>query len=193
MIRNLEMSYSKTQQETDRLVKSTLVMIGTADHIYFGHIIHFSSERLLDVLNYGSEGNPPEIPPDFLQIQDVRTYELDGQETTSPSNCIIGKNSILFVGEEKSPDIRSSRLDRKKNDLFTQKKAIWVEIHVPSFNITGQVYIEPWQRLVGILSDTRNFLPVTGARISSRQKLWTSKLEFAIINRNQIQFIATAE
>ena len=192
-MKNLSKASANSIEESERLIKSTSVVIGTVDYNYTGRIIHFDSERLLDVLNQGSAGDQPDLSFEFLQLHDMQICSQDGQRELVSPNSLVAKNGILFVGEEeaRSIDIPCLHYNRLRN--FITKKAICVEIHMPSLFIIGKVHIEPWQRLTGALNDNRRFLPMTNAIISSRPHARAAKFEFVAVNRGQINCIAKME
>ena len=175
------------------MIKSTAVVVCTIDNVFTGRIVHFTSERLLDVLNEGSVGDQPELPVDYLELHDAQIYSIDGQKNNTSSECLIVKSGIFFIGENKVAQNTLAGIPQKRSSLFTPKTAIRVEIRMPSFLITGQVYIELWQRLMGALNDVRRFIPVTNALISSRLNAWNREFEFTAVNRNQINCIAKTE
>lgn len=180
-------------EESESLIKSTSVVIGTSDYMYTGDIIHFTNERLLDVLNKGSVGDQPELPNDFIQLHDMKVCSLDGQKINLFTNSLIAKSGTLFVGQEKINEIEIPCLHWNRLKLFISKKAVCVEIHIPSFIIIGNLYIEPWQRLIGALNDDRKFLPVTHAIMSFKPNFKITKFEFLAINKNHINCIAKRE
>jgi hypothetical protein len=190
---NLSGDTNNLRDDSESLIKSTSVVIGTNDYIYTGHIIHFNKERLLDVLNHGSIGDPPDLPPDYLQLHDMRLCSIHGQREMISPNSLIAKNGVLFLGEEKNDEIEIPCLhwDRLKN--YIKKKPVCVEIHVPSLLIMGTVHIEPWQRMMGSLDDNRRFIPVTNALVSSRFNDSLTEYKFVAVNKSQINCIAKVE
>lgn len=187
MITDLRRTPAGPTEKIDGITKSTRVTIGTIDFTYTGHIIHYGAERLIDVLNQGSAGDQPDLPVDFLQLQDVKICSVDGRKIPPSPNCLINKSGILFVGEK----ITEIDIPRNRSNLSIPKKPICVEVHLPSIFITAQIYIEPWQRLIGALNDNRRFLPLTRAIISSKpDAARIAEFEFVAVNRNQIYYLA---
>jgi hypothetical protein len=184
---------SSPVMESNGIVKSTQVVIGIIDCIYHGYIQHFASERLLDVLNRGSIGDQPELPNDFIQLHDTQICCLNVERNSASSNCLLGKTGIQFVAEEAPNVIDSFHIHRGKSFLFTPKEAICVEIHLPSFVVTGYIYIELWQRLLGAFNDNRRFVPVTGASITYKTNAWNSDFEFVAVSRSQIISVLKVE
>ena len=180
-------------EESEKLIKKTSVVIGTSDYNYTGYIIHFDSERLLDVLNQGSAVDHPELSPDFLQVYDIKICSVDGQREIISPNSLMAKNSILFVGENETKGIEIPCLNYNRLYNFTSKKTFPVEIHMPSLFIIGRVHIEPRQILIGALNDNRRFLPITNATLSSRPHARAAKFEFIAVNRGQISYICKME
>jgi hypothetical protein len=190
---NLSGDSNNLKGDAESLIKSTSVVIGTNDYIYTGHIIHFNKERLLDVLNQGSIGDPPDLPPDYLQLHDMRVCSMHGQRETISPNSLIAKNGILYLGEEKSNEIEIPCLHWDWLKKFIKKEPVCVEIHVPSIFIMGMVHIEPWQRIIGSLNDSRRFIPVTNALVSSRFNDSLTEFKFVAVNKSQISCIAKVE
>ena len=180
-------------EESGKLIKKTSVVIGTSDYNYAGYIIHFDSERLLDVLNQGSASDQAELSPDFLQLYDMQICSADGQRELISPNGLVAKNGILFVGEDEPKGIEIPCLNYNRLYNFTSKKTFSVEIHMPSLFIIGRVHIEPRQILIGALNDNRRFLPITNATLSSRPHARAAKFEFIAVNRSQINYISKME
>jgi hypothetical protein len=191
LITDLTGKLNDSSMNYDRIIKSVPVVIGTCDCDYSGLLVHFNFERLLDVLNDGSVGDQPELPSDFIQLHHAEICP-DGQNTTSSADCLIAKKGILFVGEKMTLENKNPRVQRERSRFFVPKSAIRVEIHLPSLVITGNIYIELWQRLVGAFSNERMFVPVTNARLS-RPDGRSFKFEFVAVNRNQINSITQKE
>jgi hypothetical protein len=189
-MKNVSKISAKLAEESESLIRSSSVVIGTPDYTYSGHVIHFNTERLLDVLNEGSQGDQPDLSGDFLQLHDMQICFLDGQKEPVSANSLVSKNGILFVGEAETKGIEIPCLHYDRLSHFVLKKPICVEIHMPSLFIVGRVHIEPWQRLSGALSDDRRFLPITNAIISYRPHARSSQFEFVAVNRSQITCIA---
>jgi hypothetical protein len=179
IMNNLSKTVANSVEESASLIKSTSVVIGTIDYNYAGHIIHFVTERLLDVLNQGSAGDQPGLSHDFLQLHNMQICSVDGQRELISPNSLVAKNGILFVGEDETKRIEIPCLRYEWLRNFKTKKAFCVEIHMPSIIIIGQVHIEPWQKLLGALDDNQRFLPITNAVISSRPRAGASKFEFS--------------
>jgi hypothetical protein len=167
-------------------------MVRTIDNIYYGRITHFSTERLLDVLNQGSKGDQPDLPADCLQLYDVVVRSIVGQKTTLLLSCLIKKGGILFISQNKTPSRDNVLAHPGRPSPFIPKKVVSVEIHLPSLLITGEVHLHPWQRSTGVFNDDRRFLPVTGARISSVANAGTGRFEFLAVNREQINCVANS-
>jgi hypothetical protein len=184
LISNVSKFGTNSIREFDSVTKNTFLVIGTCDTIYAGHINHFGSERLLDVLNLGSMGDQPELPADFLQLYDTQ-IGLEEQQITL-ANCLISKNSILFAGQNQTTSDRFNASNLVKSNHYVPKRAICVEIQMPSFILIGRVYVEPWQRFAGALISEKMFIPMTEVLVSSRSNSWMAKFEFAAVNRKLI-------
>jgi hypothetical protein len=193
VITKLSREIASPLPESHGMTTSTPVVIGSIDSIYSSRITHFSSERLLDVLNKGSIGDQPELPLGFLQFYDTQIYRLNELQNTTTSNCLISKNSIQFVAEQGPPEMSDSRVHQGKLGLFTPKKGISVEIRLSSFKVTGFIYIELWQRLLSALNDGRRFIPVTGASISYNANVWAAAFQFVAVNQGQINSVSKLE
>jgi hypothetical protein len=191
LIADLSGKIAASTAKSGKIIKSIPVVIGTIDSEYTGNIVRFSFERLLDILNRGSVGDQPELPFEYLQLHNAEICPFDLQNTTSSANCIIAKSGILFVGEKMITE-NENYFDLNRSSLFMPKKAICVEIRLPSLLIIGQIYIELWQRLIGAFSDDRRFLPVTSALLS-RPNGQRARFEFVAVNRNQINSITQKE
>jgi hypothetical protein len=134
-------------------------------------------------------GDQPDLPGNFLHLHNAQICFGNRRKNIASENCLIDKSSVLFVGEDKEPPFQNTRIYRNESGPFTPKKAIGVEIVLPSFFITGQMYIELWQRLIEALNDDRRFIPMTNVLVS-RQNDRIAEFEFVAVNRNQINCIA---
>ena len=165
-----------------------VVVFTTNRNVYKGYISHAISERFLDILNQGSILNQPCLTYDFLPLNEVEIYNLDGQneKENGISNCILNKNNILVVAEgrldcEELPPAKPFQFT-----LFRRKEPVWVKIQMQDLTITGQVHIRQGEEPMKVLEMDKIFLPVTTATISSTSNSSHFEFDFIAFNKNQI-------
>jgi hypothetical protein len=175
--------------EIGRPSKRTAVITCTDDCIFTGFIHSDDSERLLDVMNQGSAVDKQELPYDFVLLTDVDISSTDGKKTYSSPNCLVGKKRVIFLGEKKINPNKDRLSPEHRSHLFTPKKAIWVEICVPCYSISGQMHVNEWQRSMGAVDTNQIFLPITKTIVSSKYNSDNYEFDFLVVNRRQISCI----
>jgi hypothetical protein len=143
----------------------------------------------LDVLNQGSVVDQPELPYDFLLLKDVEITSHDGKKHLSSPSCLLGKNSLVFLGESIAAGGKTTSNRLSRSHLYTQKKALWVEICVPEFLISGQMHVNEWQKSIGAVDTDQRFLPITKAIVSPKLARANIEFEFMVVNRSHISCI----
>jgi hypothetical protein len=168
--------------------RCTYVVVFTDRNVFKGYISHAISERFLDILNQGSVLNQPCLNNDFLPLNDVEIYNLDGEKEkeNGVTDCVLNKNNVLVVAEgrlacEELPPAKPFRYT-----LFRRKEPIWVKIQMQDLTITGQVHVRQGEDPMKVLEMNKIFLPVTIAMISSTANSGQFEFDFIAFNKNQI-------
>lgn len=142
-------------------------------------------KRLSDLLNNVVVGQS-EDGGKFLELSDVTISHTDGTRER-PQTAYINKSTIQLVS---TPDSDSGRgIGAKvgsKAYPFVQKSPVRVRIRLPGYELSGSMHCASGQRVWHLLEEKLMFLPLTDARIRTREKglWWTAP--FTVINREQI-------
>ena len=163
--------------------RCTYVEVFTTNrNVFKGYISHAISERFLDILNQ------PCLNNDFLPLNDVEIYNLDGEKEkeNGVTDCVLNKNNVLVVAEgrlacEELPPAKPFRYT-----LFRRKEPVWVKIQMQDLTITGQVHVRQGEDPMKVLEMNKIFLPVTTATISSTVNSAHFEFDFIAFNKNQI-------
>ncbi|MDD5703807.1 MAG: hypothetical protein PHU23_17370 [Dehalococcoidales bacterium] len=166
--------------------RCTYVTAYTYENMYKGYIVHSVEERFLDVLNHGSVEDKRESAGEFLFLNDVEVYTLDGKKKDATANCLLNKNSTLVIAESR---ITAGELPPSKPFSylsFQRKKAAWVNIMMRNLCVTGQVYIGQDQESISLLDLDQMYIPVTRATMVFA--LWPDlpKFDFLAVNKDRI-------
>jgi hypothetical protein len=175
-------SLRKIEEPSSRRIE---VAVLTLKAQFNGYILCQSHQRLLDVLNSGSNSDNA-FGSDFLEIRDVDVLGLESQHPTRHLGIgYASRSNIVFVGERKC--INSCRLEL----LYAtrEKKPILAEIELSSMLLKGSLYAELWQDLTGALNRNERFLPLTDVTLGHSLVDGTDKFEFVAVNRANIIFI----
>ena len=167
----------KTAEITVTLYVETQTLTGFL-HLYHG-------QRLSDLLNSVSL-TPDESRDQFLELSDVTISQAYGAKQIM-STTHINKATIQLVVV---PDGDSARgIGAKvgpKTYPFVQKTPVQVRLHMPGYELTGDIHCASGQKAWNLLDERMMFLPVTNARIRALDKDMWRTAPFAAVNRGQI-------
>ena len=172
--------------EGDARLRQVEVAVFTDTCTLTGHTYCMKFQRLLDVLNQDFTPNLLPIGKDFMPLTEVEVSFPSGKRE-SMASIYVSKASILFVGEksEHQPKIPETE-DGPKAYPVRAKKFIGVEIHMPLHKLTGQTYVEVWQKLLDAVDRADKFIPLTNVKIYPKLENTVLTFDFAAVNRDKI-------
>ena len=154
-----------------------------------GYTYCLNHQRLLDVLNQDFISSSLPIGKDFMLITDAEVSFPNRGRESMPS-IYVRKSSILFVGEKSEPETEKPEVeDKPKMYLAKAKSPIEVEIHMPSYTLTGQLYAQAWQKLLDAVERADTFLPLTDVEIYPELDNNASAFDFVAVNRDKIVYV----
>jgi hypothetical protein len=183
MVNSSDQKYSIN--EITAAPRCTYVVVYTDKNVLKGYTTHAISERFLDILNQGSVINDQSPSNDFLPLDEVEIYDLEGVVKGSAKTCLLNKYNILLVAEcntyGESPPSTPFRYTS-----FKRKKPVQVSIQIRDFTVVGQVYIKQSGESIKSLEMDKMFIPVTVATLSNSLNILYFEYKFLAINKNQI-------
>ena len=173
-------------------LKQVKVVVCTETCTFTGHTYCMSHQRLLDVLNQDFMSNSMPMGKDFMALTDAEV-SFPGREREFMASIYVRKAGILFVGEKSEhkpgkPEIE----DKPRIYLAKPKSSLEVEIHMPSYTLTGQIYGQALQKLLDVIDRADRFLPLTNVEISPAPDNAASTFDFVAVNREKIIYICEA-
>jgi len=159
------------------------VQIYTSTHIWTAYAC-CHQRRLLDCLNGISVGGVC-TNKEFLPVREVEVKSLlDGSEVRMRF-AYSNKANILFVREIENGQTRGlgGRVGHKPYP-FVDKSSTVVRLYLPSFTLTGQMYLAKGKRVWDVLNSELRFLPLTNVKICSLGS--ESGVTFIAVNKGQI-------
>jgi hypothetical protein len=185
MVNNNEQICS-TIAELVEAPRCTYITVFTDRNVFKGYTTHAISERFLDILNQGSIVDKPGLTNNFLPLNEVEIYDLDGKKEDVTANCLLSKNNTLAVAETRITHGEFPPSKPFRHNLLQRKKPVWVNIQIQDLTIVGQVYISQSEESIKALELDQTFIPVTTATLSSKVNSSHSEFDFMAINKNQI-------
>jgi hypothetical protein len=175
--------------EGDARLRQVEVAVFTDTCTLTGHTYRTKFQRLLDLLNQDFTPNSLPIGKDFMPLTDVELSFPSGKRE-SMASIYVSKASILFVGEktEYQPKMPETE-DRPKAYPVRAKKFIGAEIHMPLYKLTGQTYVEVWQKLLDAVDRADKFIPLTDVKIYPKLENTILTFDFAAVNRDKIIYL----
>jgi len=157
-----------------------------------GYTYRLRDQRLLDVLNRGldrghaADSSQPHMvdSEDFLLLTDVRvSFPRGGQKHLASTH--IRKANILFVAELSGGQPETGVTELMK----VAKKSVETEVHIPPYDLVGQMHAEIWEQLADHLEGRDRFLPLTNVGITPEVVNIESRFDFVAINKDQVVYV----
>lgn len=177
---------------SDDQVRPAGVAVCTPNLIAIGYIYRPHDQRLLDVLNKGLDRSPVADSPqsrmvnakDFVFLRDVKvSFPKGGQKHLASTH--IRKANILFVAEISGGQPETGAAELMK----VTKKSVGTEVHVPPYDLVGQMHAEIWEQLADHLEGHNRFLPLTNVSITPELLNIESRFDFVAVNKDQIVYV----
>jgi hypothetical protein len=177
---------------SDDQVSPAGVAVCTPNLTAIGYTYRLRDQRLLDVLNRGLDrGHAADLSQphmvdseDFLLLTDVRvSFPRGGQKHLASTH--IRKANILFVAELSGGQPETGVTELMK----VAKKSVETEVHIPPYDLVGQMHAEIWEQLADHLEGHDRFLPLTNVSITPEIVNIESRFDFVAINKDQVVFV----
>jgi len=175
--------------ESNGKLKQVKVFVCTETCVLDGYTYCMSHHRLLDTLNQNVVANSVPVGKDFLPLMQVEVSFPSGENKTM-LEANVRKSNILFVGENNEgqaaiPDNR----DRQLAYRIRPKTALSAEIHLPFYNLKGQIYGESWQQILDVVDRADRFIALTNAEVVRKADRAVLTFDFVAVNRDKIIYI----
>jgi hypothetical protein len=178
--------------DNDAKLKQVKVLVCTETCIFTGYTYCGSHQRLLDTLNQSVVANSMPLGKEFLPLTQVEVSTPKGEKKTT-AETYIKKSSILFVGEmSEGESAISPNKDRPLIYPMRPKTPLSVEIHLPLYILTGQMYGEAWQQILDVVDRADKFIALTNVEAYRTSDHATSPFDFVAVNRDKIIYIGEA-
>jgi hypothetical protein len=163
------------------------IMLFMQTEVLSGSIFISTPEgRLLDELN-GRFDLEPENQDKFLELNDLTILHTDDTEEKVALGY-INKNSIQMAAITNNNLRRGigAQPDNKKLYPFIEKEMVRVKIDMSAYSVTGNIHRLSHQKVVHVLKERTEFMPVTHAEVYSvaNGKRWY--MAFLAVNKNHI-------
>ena len=170
-------------------LKQVKVVVCTETCTFTGHTYCMSHQRLLDVLNQDFMSNSMPMGKDFMSLTDAEV-SFPGREREFMASIYVRKAGILFVGEKSEHQPEKPEIeDKPRIYLAKPKSSLEVEIHMPSYTLTGQIYGQALQKLLDVIDRADRFLPLTNVEIYPALDNTAWKFDFVAVNRDKIIYV----
>lgn len=175
--------------EGNAKLKQVKVVVCTETCTLTGYTYCMNHQRLLDVLNQEFIPNSLPMGKDFIALTDVEVSSPNRESELMASIC-VSKASIIFVGEKSEHEPKMPEIeDKPKMYLTRAKNPIEVEIHMPLYTLTGQIYAPAQQKLLDVVERADKFLPLTDVEIYPALDNTAWKFDFVAVNRDKIVYV----
>jgi len=144
----------------------------TSEGICIGYI-DYPYRRLLDILNNVSSSIISDTYGDHLRLKDARIDWLGRRETTEITS--ISKDDILFI-----KPIGHSGIP------IVPKRFSKVQLHLPSYTLTGQIHYRHGMNWMNALDSIYNFFPITNVEIASQASNIGHTAPYVAVNKKHI-------
>ncbi len=142
-------------------------------------------KRLSDLLN-GSNMGQSEHNTVFLELTDVIVSHKDDTEETTQTSFINKATIQLLTTLDEDLARGIGMKDSPKQYPYVNKSPVRAKMHMPSYELSGNVHCAGGQRAPHLLEERLMFLPLTDARIRvSKEDDWR-RATFVAVNRGQI-------
>jgi hypothetical protein len=129
------------------------------------------------------------IGKDFMPLTEVKVSFPNGKKE-SMASIYVSKASIFFVGEKSEHQSKMLETeDSAKIYPMRAKKFIQAEIHMSLYKLTGQMYVEVWQKLLDAIDRADKFIPLTNVKIYPTLEKTVFTFDFAAVNRDKIIYL----
>jgi Family of unknown function (DUF6812) len=175
--------------ESNGKLKQVKVFVCTEICTLDGYTYCMSHHRLLDTLNQNVVANSVPVGKDFLPLMQVEVSFPNGEnQTTAEAN--VRKSNILFVGENNDGQATiPENKDRQLAYRMKPKTALSAEIHLPLYNLKGQIYGESWQQILDVVDRADRFIALTNAEVFRKSDKAVLTFDFVAVNRDKIIYI----
>ena len=175
--------------ESDARLRQVEVAVFTDTCTLTGHAYCMKSQRLLDVLNQDFMPNLLPLGKDIMPLTKVEVSFPSGKrESVAP--IYVSKASILFIGEKNGHQLNIPETeDRPKVYQGRAKKFVGAEIRMSLYTLTGETYVEVWQKLLDAVDRDDKFMPLTNAKIYPTTDNTESTFDFVAVNRDKIIYV----
>jgi hypothetical protein len=175
--------------ENNTRLRQVEVAVFTDTCTLTGHTYRMKFQRLLDLLNQDFMPNLMPIGKDFMPLNDVEVSFPNGKREAMASTY-ISKASIFFVGEKSEHQSKIPETeDRAKIYPVRAKKFIEAEIRMSLYKLTGQMYVEVWQKVLDAIDRADKFIPLTNVRIYPTLEKTVLTFDFVAVNRDKIIYL----
>lgn len=177
---------------SDDQVSPAGVAVCTPNLTAIGYTYRLHDQRLLDVLNKGLDQGPAASSSqsrmvdseEFLLLTDVRvSFPRGGQKHLASTH--IRKANILFVAELSGGQPETGITELMK----VAKKPVETEVHMPPYDLVGQMHAEIWEQLADHLEGRDRFLPLTNVSITPELLNIESRFDFVAVNKDQVVYV----
>lgn len=175
--------------ENDARLRQVAVTVFTDTCTLTGNTYCMKSQHLLDFLNQDFMPNLLPIGKNVVPLTDVEVSFPNGKRE-SVASIYVSKASILLIGER-----NGHQLDIPETECSPKvypgraKKFIGAEIRMPSYTLTGETYVEVWQKLLDVVDRDDKFMPLTNAKIYPATDDTDSAFDFVAVNRDKIIYV----
>jgi hypothetical protein len=167
-----------------------IVAVCTGGHAVRGRVSCCFGQRLLDILNEGviHISSKTRTGKDFLALEHCESISGDGGDRSPAPACLLGKPSIDFVVEfGRASEPQPGDEAQAKSRLYREKRSVAVEVVLPPYRMSGQMYLEKWEQVLSALDRPDvPFLPMTRVTIHPALPTGDTELAFVAVNRGRI-------
>jgi hypothetical protein len=185
-------SKTKESKKEEKIVLAwTNLVVCTSAYTFNGALVHPQKQRVLDVLNKGGVAEQPRLPSDFLQMVEVDVCaNSNKKDRMVVGSCYIVKSNILFAVAREEWQNAGVTVKRPQDLSFRKKAQRLVNVYIPPFVLTGQLYTETQQKVSNILATSEDFLPMTDVEILPSMVTGDAAAKFIAVNKHHVSYIA---
>jgi hypothetical protein len=176
--------------ESDARLRQVEVTVFTDTCTLTGNTYCMKSQHLLDSLNQDFMPNLLPLGKNVVPLTDVEVSFPSGKRE-SVTSIYVSKASILFIGEKNGHQIDIPETEcSPKVYPGRAKKFIGAEIRMSSYTLTGETYVEVWQKLLDAADRDDKFMPLANAKIYPTTDNTESAFDFVAVNRDKIIYVS---
>lgn len=159
--------------------KNIEVTVYTQEQVLTGTITLPANARLSDFINGQSSQHS-----DFIVLSNVKLKPESGDSQT----VYINKSSIKMITTRENESTRGlGSGEGHKRYPYVEKKPTKAVLHLPGYDLSGNLYCNGHRTLLDLFEDAKTFLPCTHSMITDMKSDSCFGTDFVTINKNFVQ------